>query len=569
MKLQGNPVSPGTAIGEVLIYAPPVLEVRKEIFREGLECEFKEAFYEALKAAEMDMNAVIELLQDEQEEEANIIVAQKELLLDEDMLEMIDSSILSSRKLPEYAIWEAYEEFIELVGKSADSRMAARVSDFVDVRNRLLYKLWGVEQKNLAKLEKPVIIVAHDLLPSDTASLDRKNVLGIITEIGGSTSHSAIIANGYCIPAILGVDSCMQQLSDGIVVGLDAFQGDIHVEPTESICLELRGKMKNHLLQQSQMEKHLRKKCQTSDGDHIQIGLNIASEIPCDEYQYCDFIGLFRTEFLYMNSNHLPTENEQFEAYKKVMTAAEGKPVTLRTLDIGGDKTLPYMDLPNEENPFLGNRALRLCFSYPAIFRTQLRAALRASIFGEMWIMLPMVGRLEDIDRAKAIINDTKQELLNDNIPIGENVKVGVMVEIPSLAVIADMVAAEVDFASIGTNDLCQYLSAVDRMNPKVADYYQNFSPAMVRTLGNIIESFKLSGKPISVCGEMAGDVRGALLLVGLGLKKLSMSGSNMAAVKTALSKIDSEMLKSVANKTKSCRSQTEVLTLLETLVST
>jgi phosphotransferase system enzyme I (PtsI) len=301
-----------------------------------------------------------------------------------------------------------------------------------------------------------------------------------------------------------------------------------------------------------------------ASGEEYSIGLNIGSTEPNEYIKYADFVGLFRTEFLYMESEHMPTEEEQFKAYKKVLANALGKPVTLRTLDIGGDKSLRYLVLPHEANPFLGKRALRLCLDLMDLFKTQLRAALRASAFGEMWIMFPMVGSIDDIRNAKAVVEEVKAELRAEKIPFDENIKIGIMIEIPSIAMISDLAAKEVDFASIGTNDLTQYLHAVDRMNADIVDYYQSMSPAMFRMLGNVFSEFNQAGKPISVCGELAGDPVGALVMVGLGLRKLSMNASNIARVKRMLSNFSLTDMKDTAHAVKMQATQDEVIEYLE-----
>ncbi|HHV11912.1 MAG TPA: phosphoenolpyruvate--protein phosphotransferase, partial [Clostridiales bacterium] len=496
-----------------------------------------------------------------------MFAAHSEILHDEELVEEIENTIMEQSKKTDYAVMEVYEEFINIIKKAKDELIAARAADFCDVRDRLLQVLQGDKRKDLSHMECPVIIVAHDLLPSDTATLDRVNVLGIITELGSATSHTAIIANSYRIPAISGVDNCTNILQDAKCVGVDALLGEVYIEPdtiTLNILEEKKSDYQRKLLDE---EKYLDKPLQTLDGIQLQIGLNIGGVEDLTVYGYSDFIGLFRTEFLYMANDHMPTEEEQFTAYSTVLKRAAGKPVTLRTLDIGGDKSLPYLPLPKEENPFLGNRALRLCLLKPDIFRTQLRAALRASAFGELWLMLPMVGSIDDIRRARAVYDDVKVQLEKEGVPIGKNVKFGIMIEIPAIAVIADLVAPLVDFASVGTNDLCQYLCAVDRMEAEVIDYYQPLSPAMIRILSGISEAFHAHGKPVSVCGELAGSKHGALLLAGLGYEKLSMSESNMTGVKWAMAKVTMIQLQNAVKEAGNMLTQSDVISLFNAIL--
>jgi phosphotransferase system enzyme I (PtsI) len=393
--------------------------------------------------------------------------------------------------------------------------------------------------------------------------LNRQRVKGIVTEIGGSNSHSAILARSFQIPAVLGVADAMSEIPDGALLGMDALSGILIVNPDGEELAVLEEKKLSFLKKRQMEEEYLDKPGKLKDGAFVEIGINVGStdfDVPKTNF---DFAGLFRTEFLYMENTHLPTEEEQFEAYKKVIQNAKGNPVTLRTLDIGGDKTLPYMELPKEENPFLGNRALRLCFAEPNIFMTQLRAALRASVYGPLQIMFPMVGSMEDIYRAKAYVKEAMEQLEQEREAFDRDIKIGIMIEVPSIALIADMAAEEVDFASIGSNDLTQYVCATDRMNPEVTEYYQNYSPAMIRLLGYIAQSFVEKGKALSVCGEMAGNPNIAVVLAGLGIKKLSMSAANIAGVKAALAQVSLGEAKELAARCKQAKTEDEVRAIL------
>lgn len=560
--LTGNPVSPGIAMAKAYVYYPLELAVEEGYFQAEEKQENLKAFHEALSKTKEELKCLYEMLATEDEEKAKIFLAHMELLEDEELLDEIQLAIEDECMNPDYAIEKVFDEFTVLLSKVADPLIAGRAADLQDVKRRLLRVYQGKEEKNLSTLTEDVIVVAHDLLPSDTATLNRQHVKGIVTESGGSNSHSAILARSFQIPAVLGVADAMKQIPDGEFLSIDALSGILVVNPDKDEQQAFLEKRRVFLEKRKTEEQYLDKAGATKDGYSIQIGINVGStdfDVPKTQF---DFVGLFRTEFLYMENTHLPTEAEQFEAYKKVLEHAKGNPVTLRTLDIGGDKTLPYMELPEEENPFLGKRALRLCFAEPDIFMTQLRAALRASAYGPLQIMFPMVGSMEDIYRAKAYVREAMEQLQQEKTAFNKAIKIGIMIEVPSIALIADMAAEEVDFASVGSNDLTQYVSATDRMNSEVTSYYQNYSPAMIRLLGYIADAFNQKGKALSVCGEMAGNPKAAVILAGLGIKKLSMSAANIAGVKAALANITLEDARELANKCKKIKTEEEIINL-------
>lgn len=566
--LKGNPVSRGIALGKVFVYKAFMADVHESYFEVGQEKEYFKTYQDAVKAAEAELEAIVENLSAEFPEKAKIFSAHIEILNDEEVDEGVKDMIFSDHAMPDYAVDMVYTEFAILLGKAKDPLIAARAADLRDVRNRVLRILKGEKENNLAHLPSKVIVVAHDLLPSDTATLDRKHVMGIITEVGGATSHTAIIARGYKIPAVLGVTDATEIMKDEEIIVLDALAGKVLLEPDKDTIRDFETKLAQYVKDELETGEYLNRIPLVASGEKFSVGLNVGGTEPDEGFKYSDFVGLFRTEFLYMESEHMPTEEEQFQAYRKVLANAMGNPVTLRTLDIGGDKSLRYLVLPKEENPFLGNRALRLCLSIPELFRTQLRAALRASVYGEMRIMFPMVGTIDDVRAGTNAVNMVKDELRAENIPFDEKIKVGIMIEIPSIAIISDLAAKEVDFASVGTNDLTQYLHAVDRMNAKIVDYYQSMSPSMFRMLGTIFSEFNKAGKPISVCGELAGDPLAAIVLFGLGLRKFSMNTSNIAHVKRILSKFTLAETEEIAQKVISMSTQAEVLELLKSEVS-
>lgn len=559
---RGVPVSKGIAIGPAYRYQPTVYHEEDAYCSAAAVPEQLARLRAARAAALSELDAVYASFDAQQAEQALIFAAHKELLSDEELLDAIEDGIESGHRTAESAVFTAFAEFTALLSRVEDPTIASRVADLCDVRNRLLRLLHGDEEKTLSRLPGDVIVVAHDLLPSDTATLDRAHVRGILTEVGGATSHSAILARSMNIPAVLGAQDALSLTTDGELLILDAVEGGFYAAPDEALLADYRAREADFCARRAIMERYLDAEPLTRDGRRIQIGLNIGSDAPDDGYRHVDFVGLFRSEFLYMESDHLPTEAEQFEAYRRVLLHARGKPVTLRTLDIGGDKQLPYLPLPQEDNPFLGCRALRLCLSNETLFRTQLRAAYRASTFGALQIMFPMVGSMDDFDRAKAIALSVREELAREGVAMG-GVPLGIMIEIPSIAMVADQAAREVDFASIGTNDLCQYLCAADRMNASVSACYQPLSPAMLRMLKRIIDAFAAIGTPLSVCGEMGGDPQAALLLVGMGLQKLSMSGSSIAAVKEMLSTHTLSQMEETAIRALSCRTERDVRALL------
>lgn len=569
MNYQGNPVSSGIAIGQVYKYIPFTAHVSRRRLEPAEIAETLERFRALKQTAAEELDSIRAMMMREGEDKAKIFSAQLEILDDEELSSGVALAVAEEHLALDWAISQVFDEFIALLSDIDDPLIRGRVMDLQDVKNRLLRCLAGVSEKNLSALPEDVIIVTHDLLPSDTAIIDRQHILGIITEIGGETSHSAIIARSYGLPAISGVPDIVSLLSDGEVVIADALSGTVTTDPFPEDIAKAKAMRQAFLSERELQRAFLPMPCATRDGKSISIGMNIGVIHPEEEAQlaYVDFIGLFRTEFLYMGADHFPSEEEQFEAYKYVLTKANGKPVTLRTLDIGGDKTLPYFQLPKEDNPFLGVRALRLCLSKPDLFRTQLRAALRASVYGDLWVMFPMVGSIRDIQAAFAAVEDAKRSLDEEQISYSSQVKYGIMVEIPSIALLAKEAAACVDFASIGTNDLCQYLSAADRQNAAVRGYYDGCIPAALRLMKQVADAFQAAGKPVSICGEMGGNPIYAPILAGLGFEKLSMSSSQLAAVKHTLSLFTAEELKTISRAVLSMTHTEEIVAYIKSRI--
>lgn len=540
MQLKGTAVSGGYAVGEAYLYDPYVPVVKETLIKEYEAEAAISAFKKARLKANEELEGMIERLKARDEGKAQIFAAHTRLLFDVAIEEEILELISEEQYSPGWAIKAAFDKYMRIIKKGRNKIIGERADDLKDVCTRLLRCLEGIPEAKLDDLDKPVILVAHDLVPSDTADLDREKVLAILTEVGGPTSHCAIIAKSYGIPAILGIPGLMDEVGGGALLAVDACSGTVELDPDERCVAENKRLAEEFRAEKERTDKFKTLECRTADGVPIDICINIANgtDEELAAAKFVDGIGLFRTEFLFMGRDQLPGEDEQYEIYKKVLAAYAGKPVTLRTLDIGGDKQTACIDQPHEENPFLGRRALRLCFDMPQLFKTQIRAALRASVYGELWIMLPMVGSMEEIYLAKKYIKEAEDELKQRSLPFNENYKLGIMIEIPSIALISDMAAREVDFASIGSNDLCQYTLAVDRMSPLVSKYYQPFNPAMLRLIGYTVEQFCAAGKTISICGEMGGDPCAAAILIGLGMRKLSMGISSVARVKEMISKI-------------------------------
>ncbi len=545
--LWGNAVSKGIAIAKAYRYEPLDLTISKRTCKsEDTEAEDRR-FQLARKQAKEELQALYAALEEEHPDQAKIFRAHQEVLEDEEMIQETEDAIKEDCMTTENAVDTIFNQYADLLKQVEDPLIAGRAADLLDVRARVLRILLGKEERRLDHFAEDVILVAHDLLPSDTANLDRDHVKGLVTEVGGSNSHCAILARSFLLPAILGAGDAMTQIQDGQDLILDGLTGQIWLDFSKEEKEQYEQKRQLWKKQIEEEQTYLLRPGVTKDGVEIALGINVGSDSYDTAEEAYDFIGLFRTEFLYMENDHMPTEEEQFSVYRRILEGAKGKPVTLRTLDIGGDKTLPYFSLPKEDNPFLGERALRLCFSHRELFETQMRAALRASAHGNLQIMFPMVGSVEDIRKAKAWVSQIMSALDQEGMAYDPKIKIGVMVEVPSLALQADLVAQEVDFASIGSNDLTQYVCAADRMNAAMEPYYQTYSPAMIRLLGFVFDSFQKANKPISVCGEMAGNPKGAALLVGLGARKLSMNAAMLAAVKAELARHTIDELEKMA----------------------
>ncbi len=569
MILKGNPVSPGIALGEAYVYEPFSAKAEENYLLPSEIPQALEAYDACRERARAELEAVQEKLRDDPDE-AKIFAAHIDILFDEAVDEDVRMMIEEGGASPDWAVMQTYETYMRLLSSNANPMIAERAADIRDVRNRFLRCWAGKAEENLSSLEKPVIVVAHDLAPSDTATLDRDNVLAIVTEIGGATSHSAVIARSYGIPALLGVENAVSLLRGGKSALVDALNGCLTIDPDEETRERAKIEIARYAAEMEEIRQYLDREPVTPDGQRMEIELNIASADPTElkDTDFADGVGLFRTEFLYMGKERLPTEEEQYEVYRKVLLTFDRRPVILRTLDIGGDKQLACMDLPKEENPFLGRRALRLCLDHLPVFETQLRAALRAAVHGNLWIMFPMVGSMDDIRAAKAVVSRVRDALEAEGTPYGHDVKIGIMIEIPSIALIADQVVREVDFASIGTNDLTQYTCAVDRMNQTISGYYQPCHPAMLRLIRYAAQQFALAGKPLGVCGEMASDPVTAAALMGCGVRRLSMGAAAAARIKKLICHLPMEQAKRLSDTACDMSSHEEIRRWLEEEIS-
>ncbi|MCL2265078.1 MAG: phosphoenolpyruvate--protein phosphotransferase [Treponema sp.] len=550
MVLQGKGAAPGAAAGSIFIYNEKFKIPAENIVSSGEEQSHLDRYLLIKNEAIVELESIRLSIQKVDPAKAQIFDAHKEIVEDIIINEEIPARILNEHWAGDWAIYQVYETVLGVLRKTPDPLVAERAADFDDVRARLL-KLWyGQKTSSLSALKEPVIVAARDLKPSDTAGMDREKVLAILTEQGGITSHTAIIAKSYGIPAVLGIDGLLETVKQGQLAAVDAKKGTVILSPDDDTVNEYIKKGAAFYKDKKETEVFRNMEGRTFCREKIDIGLNI-SGLNDDEIKaesYTDFTGLFRTEFLFMQKESLPSEEEQVAAYKTILKTYGKKPVYIRTIDIGGDKEIPGIVFKREKNPFLGNRGIRFCFSNPEIFKTQIRAVLRASVFGNLWLMLPMISSVEDIRKAKNIIAEVHSDLIKNNIKVNEY-KIGIMIEIPGIAFAADLAVKEVDFASIGSNDLCQYLCAADRLNGSVENYYNQYHPGMFRLIKNIVTAFKEAQKPLSICGELGGDINALPLLIGLGLRKLSMGAASVAAAKRAIAGITVKKAEELAEK--------------------
>lgn len=546
--LIGTGASPGIAIGKALIIENEPLKIEKKHI-DNIEKE-KETLINALNESKTELEKIkTKAFSELGEEKASIFEAHIMILEDPELIEMTNTKIEGNVNAA-YALKETADEFIAIFEVMENEYMRERAADIKDVTDRVLRKITGQKITDLAVLDEEVILVAHDLTPSDTAIMDKSKVMGFLTNIGGRTSHTAIMARSLEIPAVVGLKNITKEVKNNDLVILNGETGIIEINPEEETISKYKELKEAYERDIKALEEMKGQESITSDGRKVEIAGNIGTpdDVPGLLRNDAEGVGLYRTEFIYMNRETMPTEEEQYISYKKVLEAMGEKPIVIRTLDIGGDKKLPYLEIGEEMNPFLGYRAIRLCLQEQEIFKIQLRALLRASVHGNLKIMFPMISSLEELLEAKYILNEVKEDLKNENIEFSQDIEVGIMIEIPSAAIISDILAKHVDFFSIGTNDLIQYTCAVDRMNEKIENLYQPFNPGVLRLIKTVIENGHKQGIWVGMCGEVAGDMRLIPLLIGMGLDEFSMSPISILHARRLIRSLSYEKCKEIAN---------------------
>lgn len=500
------------------------------------------------------------------EQDADILRGHIIMLQDPMIEEQISALMISEKISAEMALEQVLDQTAEMFAAVPDELIQQRATDLMDIKSRMLKILMGIEEVDISQVPANTVLVARDLTPSMTAGINPANIAGILTEVGGRTSHSAILARAMEIPAVLSIEGICGIVKNGDTVVLDGSKGEAIVNPDEATVKEFEKKFADYAAEKELLKAYKGKPSQTKDGVKVELVSNIGKPEDADKVVECDGegIGLFRTEFLFMDRDSVPTEEEQFEAYKKVAETMKGKPVIIRTLDIGGDKAIPYLGLETEENPFLGFRAIRFCLKRRDIYEVQLRALLRASAFGDIKIMVPLVTGVDELRAVKVILEDVKRQLDKDGIAYNKDVKVGVMMETPAACMMADALAKEADFFSIGTNDLTGYTMAVDRGNAKVAYLYSTYNPAVLRAIKRIIECGKAEGIMVGMCGEAAADPKLIPLLLAFGLDEFSVSATSVLKTRKTISDCNIDECKALAEKVMKCVTEEEVLELLK-----
>ncbi|HDB7963637.1 TPA: phosphoenolpyruvate--protein phosphotransferase [Staphylococcus aureus] len=567
--IKGIAASDGVAIAKAYLLVEPDLTFDKNEKVTDVEGEVAK-FNGAIEASKVELtkirnNAEVQLGADK----AAIFDAHLLVLDDPELIQPIQDKIKNENANAATALTDVTTQFVTIFESMDNEYMKERAADIRDVSKRVLSHILGVELPNPSMIDESVVIVGNDLTPSDTAQLNKEFVQGFATNIGGRTSHSAIMSRSLEIPAIVGTKSITQEVKQGDMIIVDGLNGDVIVNPTEDELIAYQDKRERYFADKKELQKLRDADTVTVDGVHAELAANIGTpnDLPGVIENGAQGIGLYRTEFLYMGRDQMPTEEEQFEAYKEVLEAMNGKRVVVRTLDIGGDKELSYLNLPAEMNPFLGYRAIRLCLAQQDIFRPQLRALLRASVYGKLNIMFPMVATINEFREAKAILLEEKENLKNEGHDISDDIELGIMVEIPATAALADVFAKEVDFFSIGTNDLIQYTLAADRMSERVSYLYQPYNPSILRLVKQVIEASHKEGKWTGMCGEMAGDETAIPLLLGLGLDEFSMSATSILKARRQINGLSKNEMTELANRAVDCATQEEVIELVNNYV--
>lgn len=567
-RLDGIAASNGIAIAKACLLVDPDLSFERENVSD-VDHEIgkvHDSFSESAQELKVIKQRALETLG---QEEAEVFEAHITILNDPELIGAIEQKIRDEKLNAESAVKDVTDMYIEMFEQMTDNAyMQERAGDVRDVTKRVLSHLLGVKLPSPALIDSQSVVVAHDLTPSDTAQLNRDYVKGFVIDIGGRTSHSAIMSRTLEIPAVVGTESVTADVHDGDMLIVDGIHGKVVVNPTDEEVKEYQQMADRFAKEQAEWKLLKDADTQTADGHHVDIAANIGT--PDDLSGVIDnggeAVGLFRSEFLYMNSAELPTEDEQFEAYKKVVEGMNGRQVVIRTMDIGGDKHLPYLPLPEEMNPFLGYRAIRISLDRQEIFRTQLRALLRASNYGKLAIMFPMIATVDEFKQARAIFDEEKQKMVEAGNSVADNIEVGMMMEIPAAVLIADKLAKYADFFSIGTNDLIQYSFAADRGNEHVSYLYQPYNPSLLRLIKQVIDCAHAEGKWAGMCGEMAGDQIAVPILLGMGLDEFSMSATSILQTRSLIKRLDTSKLQPLVDAALDVESNEAVIELVNQL---
>ena len=563
--INGIAASDGVAIAKAYLLVEPDLSYNSEKITD-IDAEIAK-FNDAIETSKVELtkirnNAEKNLGADK----AAIFDAHLLVLDDPELIQPIEDKIKNDQVNAPTALSEVTGQFITIFENMDNEYMKERAADIRDVSKRVLAHILGVELPNPSIIDESVVIIGNDLTPSDTAQLNKEFVQGFVTNIGGRTSHSAIMSRSLEIPAVVGTKSITEDVKQGDMIIVDGLTGEVIIDPTDDEVIAYENKRERFFEDKKELQKLRNEETKTIDGKHAELAANIGTpnDLTGVIENGAEGIGLYRTEFLYMGRDEMPTEDEQFEAYKKVLETMEDKRVVVRTLDIGGDKELPYLNLPEEMNPFLGYRAIRLCLDQPDIFRPQLRALLRASVYGKLNIMFPMVATINEFRDAKALLLEEKENLKQEGTDVSDDIELGIMVEIPSTAALADVFAKEVDFFSIGTNDLIQYTMAADRMSERVSYLYQPYNPSILRLVKQVIEASHKEGKWTGMCGDMAGDEIAIPLLLGLGLDEFSMSATSVLKARRQIKGLSQNEMEELSQRAINCATSEEVQELVE-----
>ena len=558
--MKGLGVSPGIGIGKAFLIEKKSMNIERKYVGD-VEKEISK-LRNALEVGKNQLNELyIKTMEEVGEKEAQIFKSHEMMLEDETFTSEVETIIKNEKVNAEYALNQVSNTYIKLFENIEDEYLRERSSDIKDVMTRIIKIILGVKNIDYSSMEENSIIIAKDLTPSDTAQIDQDKVAAMITEMGGKTSHAAIIARIMGIPTVLGLENITEKIKDNDIIICDGKSGKVLINPSQKQFKYYSQKKSKEEEVVNELKKQIGLSTVTKDGFEVSLSANIGTPHDVDLVLKNDAegIGLFRSEFIFMNREVQPTEDEQFEEYKEVLSKMGDKPVIIRTLDIGGDKNVPYIDIPKEMNPFLGYRAIRLCLGNIDVFKTQLRAILRASIYGNAKIMFPMISTMKELKDAKKILEESKNQLRAEGIAFKENIEIGIMIEIPSAAIISDLLAKQVDFFSIGTNDLIQYTMAVDRMNLKLSHLYSQYHPALLRLIKGIIENAHKAGIWVGMCGEAAGDPKLIPIFLGMGLDEFSMNAPSVLKSRYIIRGLKRKEMEQIANNTLNMENALEV----------